>query len=378
MTPFADSEQQAMLRESIRKYLAKNYDTQMRRKIVESEDGWSRQVWRTLGELGVFAAFFPPEFGGFAEATRDMTVVMEELGRRLVVEPVAESIVMAGTLVMLAGRPEQRTDVLALLIAGETVWAVAHGEPGSHGEIAHVTTSATADGRDFLISGRKSAAVAAPWADRLIISARVSGAASDKDGLALFIVDPAADGVSMTAFRTVDGRRAADVVFDKVRVSPADQLGVPGAALPFIEQAIEHAIVAQCAEAVGICAELNDHTIEFAKTRQQFGQPLSRFQVLQHRLVDMYVAHKEAGAMVDALALGFDSGSNDRSRLVSATKVKVAQVGQKIGEEAVQIHGGMGMTDELVIGHLFKRLLAIGIQHGNAEQHLDRYLAAGG
>lgn len=374
MMPFADSEQQSMLRDTVQKFLAKHYDLQARARIVASDAGWSRKIWQEFAELGLFAAAFPPDLGGFAESMRDFTVIMEELGKRLVVEPVAESILLCGSLIAAAADAEQREALLAPLIAGENLYAFAHREAGSSGAADHVAVSALAEGDGFLVSGQKIAVVGAPWADMLIVSARTAGGVREPEGLRLILIDPKAGGVTLTNFQTVDGRRAADIRFDNVRVGADQFLGTAGTAHPVIVEALDKAIIAQCAEAIGIAAELNAQTIEFAKTRKQFGQPLGRFQVLQHRMVDMYIAQKEAAALVDAATYGFGAGDSDRSRIASAAKVKVAEVSRFVGEEAVQIHGGMGMTDELDIGHYFKRLLAIEIEHGGTQYHLDRYL----
>ncbi len=370
---FDKTEEHGLLRDTVAKFLAANYDIEKRRTIAASREGWSREIWREFADLGLVAAAIPEVHGGLAQGPEEMLLVMEELGRRLVLEPFSETAIVSAFLIAELGSEAQRSVHLPAIMAGETIWAFAHEEDGTTGEGHAAMVAETVEG-GYRLAGRKVLAAAAGWADRLLVSARVVDEGGRDAGPSLFIVDPAGGGVALDQLRTLDGRDAADIRIADMLLPPEAMLGPRGSAGAAIEGALDRAVAAQCAEAVGIMAVLNAATLDFVKVREQFGQPIGRFQALQHRLVDMYIAETEARGIAGTLAGRFD-GSNRSGAIISAAKVRIAETGRLVAEEAIQIHGGMGMTQELSVGDYAKRLVAITIQHGDVRMHLDRFVA---
>jgi hypothetical protein len=297
-------------------------------------------------------------------------IVMQEFGRHLVVEPFVETVVVAGGLIEHTGSEEQKQALIPDIIAGKAIWALAWTEMGSRFDFADVGTTARRDGKDFVLTGKKTAVIAAPWADYLIVSARTSGQRKDQGGVSLFIVDRRAAGLDLQSFRTIDGRRAAEVSLRDVR---GQLVGKEGEGVAALEACRDRAIGALCAEAVGAIGELNSTTLEYAKTRKQFGRTIGSFQVLQHRMVDMFIAHQEALSLMQHLTLTLDANEGDLSRLASGAKSKIGYAAKFVADQAVQLHGGMGMTDELNVGHYFKRISSINIQFGDPAYHVLRY-----
>ncbi|MDB5657002.1 MAG: pimeloyl-CoA dehydrogenase small subunit [Tardiphaga sp.] len=370
------TEEQELLRNSVQRLLKDEYDFDVRRRIVAGEDGWSRAHWKKFAEMGLLAAPFAEEFGGSGDGPLATMIVMQEFGRRLVVEPYFETVVLAGGLIESEGTATQRLEHLAGIGAGEVIWALAWAEPRSRYDMNEVATSARRDGDGYVLSGAKAAVVGAPWADRLIVSARTSGDRRDRHGVSLFIVDRQAAGLHLQSFKTIDGRRAAEVTLNDVRVPAAGLLGGEGDGTAILEACRDRAIGALCAEAVGAMSELNTATLAYAKTRKQFGVALGTFQVLQHRMVDMFIAHQEALSLMQHLTLSLASGNVSPTRLASGTKSRVGYAARFVGEQAIQLHGGMGMSDELDVGHYFKRIGAIDIQFGDPAFHLMRFANA--
>jgi len=366
------TEEQELLRDSVQKMLRADYASDARRAISRGESGFSRQHWRQFAELGLLAAPLSEAAGGLGGGALAAMIVMEEFGRRLVVEPFFETVILAGGLLEDAGSAQQRDQYLPKIMSGEAIWALAAFESRSRYDLAAVTTTAVPKDGGYLLRGKKAVVVGAPWADKLIVSARTSGA-SGPDGISLFIVDRNSANLHLQSFKTIDGRRAADVTLDGVRAGSADIIGREGRALELMERMRIRAIAAQCAEALGAMGELNSATVEYCKTRKQFGVPLGSFQVLQHRMVDMFVALQEATAITYLLNATLAEEGPSCSRLAAATKARVAEAARFVGEQAIQLHGGMGMTDELNVGHYFKRLLAINIQFGDAAYHLTNF-----
>jgi alkylation response protein AidB-like acyl-CoA dehydrogenase len=364
------TEEQELLRDSVQKMLRADYAFDARQAIARSETGFSKRHWRQFAELGLLSAPFPEAAGGLGGGALAAMIVMEEFGRRLVVEPYFETVILAGGLLEDAGSAQQRDQHLPAIMSGEAIWALAVFEDKSRYDLNAVTTTAVPKDGGYLLRGRKAVAVGAPWADKLIVSARTSGGS---DGLSLFIVDRNSANLHLQSFRTIDGRRAADVALDGVRAEAADIIGREGRALEIMERMRNRAIAAQCAEALGAMSELNSATVEYCKTRKQFGVPLGSFQVLQHRMVDMFVALQEATAITYLLNATLAEEGPSCSRLAAATKARVGEAARFVGEQAIQLHGGMGMTDELNVGHYFKRLLAINIQFGDAAYHLTNF-----
>lgn len=366
------TEEQELLRSSVQRLLRDQYDFEARRKIVASEDGFSRKQWDAFAELGLLAAPFSEGAGGLGGGPLSTMIIMHEFGRHLVVEPFIESVVLAGGLIEHAGTPEQQQAFIPGVIDGSKIWTLAWTEKASRFDFAHVTTSAWREGDDYVLSGTKTMVIAAPWADHLIISARTSGNDRDRDGVSLFVVDRRATGLDLQSFKTIDGRHAAEISLREVR---GELLGREGEGVAALEGGRERAIGALCAEAVGAIGELNSATLEYSKTRKQFGTTIGSFQVLQHRMVDMFIAHQEALSLMQhlSLSLSLSTGESGLSRLASGAKSKIGYAGRFVADQAVQLHGGMGMTDELNVGHYFKRISAINIQFGDPAFHVLRY-----
>lgn len=364
------TEEQELLRSSVQRLLRDQYDFEARRKIIASEDGFSRHQWRAFAELGLLAAPFSEDAGGLGGGPLSTMLIMQEFGRHLVVEPFVETVVLAGGLIEQVGSGAQKQAFIPDIIAGTRIWALAWTEKASRFDLANVTTGALRDGKDYVLTGDKSAVIAAPWADYLVVSARTSGHRHDRGGVSLFVVDRRAANLDLQSFKAIDGRRAAEISLRGVR---GQLLGAEGEGVPALEACRDRAIGALCAEAVGAMSELNSATLEYSKTRKQFGTTIGSFQVLQHRMVDMFIAHQEALSLTQHLNLGLSTGDAGVSRLASGAKSKVGYAGRAIADHAVQIHGGMGMTDELNIGHYFKRISSINIQFGDPAYHLMRY-----
>ena len=373
---FSFSEEQTLLRNTVQSFLQDKYDFDTRRKIAASADGWSRETWQQFAELGLLAAPFPEELGGLGGGAIETMIVMEEFGRNLVVEPFLETVVLAGGFLREGGSAAQQEAHIPGIVGGETVWTFAYAEPQGRYNLADLTTTAKADGDGYVINGYKCVVLAGPWADKLIVSARTSGGQRDTDGVSLFIVDKNADGVSTRDYPTVDGRRASEVTLENVKVGADAVIGEVGKALPLIEKVTDQAIAALSAEAIGGMKELNDATVEYCKTRKQFGVPIGKFQVLQHRMVDMFMAYEQSVSMTYMVALKLAEDEAERRKAASGAKVQIGKAGRFVGQQAVQLHGGMGMTDELSVGHYFKRLTMIDTQFGNVDHHLNRYSTA--
>lgn len=364
------TEEQELLRSSVQRLLRDQYDFDARRKIVASEEGIGRKQWQAFAELGLLGAPFSEHAGGLGGGPLSTMIIMQEFGRHLVVEPFVETVVLAGGLLEHMGSEEQRQRFVPDIIAGTKTWALAWTEKGSRFDLANVTTTARPEGSDYILSGEKSAVVAAPWADYLIVSARTSGHRQDRTGVSLFVVDRRAAGLDLQSFKTIDGRRAAEISLRDVR---GQLLGREGEGTAALEACRDRAIGALCAEAVGAMAELNSATLEYAKTRKQFGSTIGSFQVLQHRMVDMFIAHQEALSLMQHFNLSLIAGDVGLSRLASGAKSKIGYAGKFIADQAVQLHGGMGMTDELNVGHYFKRISSINIQFGDPAFHVLRF-----
>lgn len=364
------TEEQELLRSSVQRLLRDQYDFDARRKIVASEEGFSRAQWQGFAELGLLGAPFSEEVGGLGGGPLSTMIVMHEFGRHLVVEPFVETVVLAGGLLAQSGSAVQQQDFIPDIVAGNKIWALAWTEKGSRFDLANVATTARREGEGYVLTGEKTAVIAAPWADYLIVSARTSGQPRDRSGVSLFVVDRHAANLDLRSFKTIDGRRGADI---SLRGVAGQLLGEEGEGATALEACRDRAIGALCAEAVGAMAELNAATLDYSKTRKQFGTTIGSFQVLQHRMVDMFIAHQEALSLMQHLTLGLDSGEAGTSRLASGAKSRVGYAGKFIADQAVQLHGGMGMTDELNVGHYFKRISSINIQFGDPAFHVLRY-----
>jgi len=362
---FDYSEEQQLVADSVRRFVAQDYGFEARRKIVASKEGWSREVWGKLAEIGLLGLPFPTDHGGFGGRAVDLMSVMDAFGDALLVEPYVSTVALAGRLAATAGSEAQKAELLPAIAEGRLVMAFAHIEEGARYDLAHVQCQAKRSGDGFTLSGRKRAAMHAPCADKLVVSAREGGA------IGLFLVDARAAGVAMTPYVTLDEMRAADIDF---RDAKAVRLGA-GDALAAIEEAADYATALLCAEAVGAMKFANDTTLEYLKTRQQFGVPIGAFQALQHRMVDMVIDYEQARSMASLACARVDTeaDANERKRIVSAAKIKVADAARHISQESVQLHGGMGMSEELKVSHTFRRLTMIARELGDADHHLERF-----
>ncbi len=368
------SEEQVMLRDSAERFVEANCGAENLRRMRNSEEGFSRDYWKQMAELGWLALPFTEEQGGLGGTAVDTSVLMEAFGKGLLLEPYLTTVVMGGGALKAAGGQDE---LIGQVIEGNLMLAVAYAEPQARFDLFDVATTARKDGDGWVIDGHKAVVLHGDSADRIIVSARTSGDRRDKDGISLFILDRGAAGLERRAYPTVDGSRAAELFFNSVKVGPDALLGAEGKGLSILEKVADDAIVALCAEAVGAMKVLLDTTVEYTKTRVQFGQPIAKFQVLRHRMADMMMEYEQGKSMALVAALKVDSeDAAERRKAVSGAKVQIGKSGRFVGQQAVQLHGGMGMTDELSVGHYFKRLTMIDILFGNVDHHLKQFSAA--
>ncbi len=362
---FSFTEEQRQLEDTVRRFVARDYAFDKRRAIRDSAEGWSRDTWRSLADLGLLALNVPEEQGGLGAGPIETLLVMNALGPGLVLEPYLASAVVATALLRTC---PQGADLLPVMAAGECVIVLAHEEPGARGDPGYVDTRCRSAGTDFVLDGGKCVVGHAAAADRLIVSARLDGEC------ALFLVPREAPGLTLDAYPTLDGTRAAEVHLSGVRLPATARLAAGQAAL---ERALDIGLAALCAEAVGIMKATIDATVDYLRTRQQFGQPIGRFQALQHRAADMLVHYEQAKSMSYLAAMRCVSpDASERRRTLSAAKVVTGRAARFIGQQAVQLHGGMGMTDELIVSHWFKRLAAIELMCGDSDTHLQQFIEA--
>ncbi len=370
---FSFTSEQDMLRDTVAKLIAQQYDFDTRRKIAKSDAGWRPEVWAQFAELGLLGAAFSEAEGGFGNGPIEAMIVMEEFGKGLVIEPYLQTVVIGGNFLRHGGTDAQKEELIPSLIGGETIFAFAYSEPKSRFDLNDVSTTAKKDGAGYVLNGHKAVVLGAPFATHLIVTARTSGGQRDTGGVSVFIVPKGAKGVTTRDYPTVDGLRASEVYFENVAVGAEALVGQADNGLALTEKVVDNAIAALCAEAVGCFKVLNEATISYAKQRKQFGQPIANFQVLQHRMVDMFMAAEQAASMTFMVTLKLDEADKARKMAASAAKVQIGKAGKLISQDAVQIHGGMGMTDELNVGHFFKRVTMIESQFGNTDWHLRRY-----
>jgi alkylation response protein AidB-like acyl-CoA dehydrogenase len=361
------SKEQELLRDGLTKFLSTRYDLEKSRSAAKTGPGWQPEIWRAFAEeLGILGATLPEEVGGIGGGPVELMVITDALGHALVVEPYVDAVVVAGGLLRRAGG-EEATSLLEKIVAGTAIVALATTEPESGDRWQDVATTARRDGEGWILHGRKSVAMSAPLATHLLVTARTA------NGTSLFLVEVDAVGIEAHSYRTVDDRRASDLVFDGLKLPASALLGDEAQAWPSLEQARDEGAAAICSEAVGCMRKVLADTVDYCKQRQQFGQPIGSFQVLQHRMVDMYMELEQAVAAVFLAMLHLEDEPATRARSVSAAKATVGRAARLIGQQAVQLHGGMGMTEELAIGHYFKRLTAMQYEFGSTDQHIGRY-----
>jgi hypothetical protein len=367
------SDEQRLLGEAASRFIAGRYSFEQRRAILQSTDGFSRDIWRELADLGWLGLPFAEDFGGLGAGAVEIGIVMEAIGRALIVEPYLSTVVLSGGLISALATPEQKSALLPKIAEGKELVALAHTEPQARFTLEDVSTMATKAGDGWHLSGRKEVVVGAPSADWHLVSARIAGGQRDAKGIGVFLVRSSAKGLSQKNFPTLDGGRAANLELDEVKVEASALLGGSHDALPAISEATDRAIAAVCAEAIGCMEVLLETTIAYTKTRVQFGAPLAANQVLRHRMVDMAVRIEEAKASSLKCTLSMDSDPISRARAASSAKAKVGRCGRYVAEQAVQLHGGMGVTEELNVNAYFKRLLAIEVLFGSPDHHLRRH-----
>ncbi len=367
-------EEQVMLRDSVRKFVEQDYDFDTRRRIIQSERGTSTEHWSLFAELGWLTIPFSEEDGGFGGSAIDIAIVMEEFGRGLIIEPYLASIVLAGGLLARLANAEQKSCLLEPLMAGELRLALAFNEPQSRYCLSNVRTTAVKQGEGYVISGHKSVVQHGDSADTFIVVARSFGEQRDKQGISLFLIDRDNAGIRHRDYQTVDGHRATELYLDEVAVSAAALLGEEGGAYTALSQAIDRAALAACAEAVGAMEAALWKTVAYTQQRKQFGVPIATFQALRHRMAEMYIECEQARSITLMANLTLDANAKNSARAVSAAKYRVGRAARLVGEEAVQMHGAIGVTDEADIGHYLKRLTAIQYSFGSGDYHKLRYI----
>lgn len=370
---FNFSEEQSMLRDTIASFLRDKYDFETRRKIVASPSGWRADYWQAFAEeLGILGAPFSEDLGGLGGGAVDNMIVMEEFGKALVIEPYLGTVVIGGGFLKHSGYAGAAS-VIEGIIAGTTTIAFAYAEPQGRYTWQDLKTTARKDGAGYVLNGHKAVVVGAPFASHLVVTARTGGGQRDAGGVSVFLVDKSLKGIVTRDYPTVDGGRASEVYFENVSI-PADALiGEEGGGLPLVDEVIDEATAAVGAEAVGVLRKLHEGTLDYARQRKQFGTAIGNFQVLQHRMVDMFIEVEQAVSMTYMATLKLDESADARAKAVSAAKVRIGRACRFVGQNAIQIHGGMGMTDELAIGHYFKRAAIIEGLFGSVDHHLKRY-----
>jgi alkylation response protein AidB-like acyl-CoA dehydrogenase len=372
---FNFTETQDMVRDTLARFLADTYDFDKRQKMIASDGGRDPGVWRALAtELGILSAPFAESHGGMDGGAIENMIVMEELGKVIAVEPYLQTVIIGGGALKASGGAMAEA-VIPAIIGGDAIIAFAYAEPQGRYNLANLRTTARKDGVGYVLNGHKGVVYAAPWATHLLVTARTGGAQSEANGVSLFLIDANAAGITRRDYPTVDGFQASEVYFENVSVPAEALLGAEGAALPLVERVVDEAIAGLCAEASGVAVKLHEGTLDYSKQRQQFGQPIGRFQVLQHRMADMFIEAEQIKSMTLMATLKLDLPDAERKAALSLAKAKVSRSIKFIGQNAVQTHGGIGITQELSIGHYFKRGTMIENQFGSADHHLDRFEA---
>jgi alkylation response protein AidB-like acyl-CoA dehydrogenase len=367
---FTYTETQDMIRDTLARFLADTYDFEKRKVMIASSAGRDVGIWSALAtELGMLGAPFAEEHGGLGGGALENALIMEEMGKVIAIEPYLQTVVIGGGALKAVGGAVADA-IIPGIIGGEVVIGFAYAEPQGRYDLANIRTSAKADGAGYVLNGHKGVVYAAPWATHLLVTARTGGGNRERAGVELFLIDANAKGITRRDYPTVDGSQASEIYFENVAI-PGEAL-LPGG-IDLIEKIVDEATVAVCAEATGVMEKLHQGTLDYSKQRTQFGQPIGRFQVLQHRMVDMFMEVEQARSMVLMATLKLDLPAAQRKAAVSACKSKVSKGANFVGQNAIQTHGGIGITQELAIGHYFKRATIIEGQFGSADYHLDRY-----
>ena len=370
---FTFNEEQTMIQDQVEQFIQKEYDWETRQELSNSDLGFGTHNWKTFAELGWLGIAVSEKNGGFGGSSIETMLIMEEFGKGLVVEPFLETVVMSAGILDRHGTDEQKNQVLNSVINGEMHLALAYAEPQSRFNLSDVVSEAKEDGDNFVINGFKSVVMNGPSANKIIISARTSGTQLEDKGISLFLVDSDIEGLTKSDYKTVDGRKASDINLENVIVSNSCLIGSLNAGFDILDEAIDRSILAISAEAVGAMEILYKTTVEYTKTREQFGTPIGKFQVLQHRMVDMFMEYEQCKSLLYMATMKNEESAPDAKKAISGLKYQVGKAGKFVGQQSVQLHGGMGVTDELNVGHYFKRLTTIGTIFGNADFHLKQY-----
>lgn len=369
---FTLSYEQALLRDNLNRFLHDRYTFEARRAASRSEPGWRQDMWRAFAELGILGATVPRRCGGLGGGPIEAMLIMEELGGALVLEPFLETVVI-GCGLLRESENARADDEMSRIAAGDSLVAFGWAEPNSRYSFSEVSTSARRAGAGWRLNGYKSVVSAAPWATQLIVTARTSGGPSEKEGVSLFLLERDSPGLALSEYSTIDGRRAADIRFDEVALPAEALLGDEGKAIATLERVGDEALAALAAEAVGVMRRILKDTVDYTKQRKQFGQTIASFQVLQHRMVDMFLQIEMAMSATHLVTLSLDGGARERAKAASAAKVTVGNACRFVGQNAIQLHGGMGMSDEVPVTHYFRRATVIEGQFGTVEHHLARF-----
>ena len=371
---FSLSSEQKLIKDGVEKFVRNEYDFETRNKIIATEDGFDRALWKQFAELGWLGISFSEENGGFGGGAIDTNIIMEAFGSGMVVEPYLATVVLGGNALALGGTPSQKEEVLGSVIAGETLLAVAYAEAQSRFQLSDVATTAAKTGEQYSLNGEKVVVYGGAWADKVIVSARTSGDQMSEAGITLFLVDAKASGVSVTSYQSMDGARMANIAMKNVTVGADAIVGQLDQGYALLDQVVDSGISALCAEAIGEMNALFQKTLAFVKEREQFGVAIGSFQTIQHRLVDMFMAVESSRSMAIMNALKLSSTDvTERKKAVSAAKVYIGQNARHCAQEAVQLHGGIGVTEELDIGHYFRRLTLFCGAFGSTDHHLKRF-----
>ena len=367
------TEEQRLLRDSVERLLADHYGFDRRRAYLAAGDGWSRTLWSQYAELGLLGLPFPESYGGFGGGAVDVMLVMEAFGRVLALEPYLATVVLCGTALRLAGSEAQKSAILPQISEGNMILAFAHGERQARYDLTDVLTTARPKDGGWVLDGAKSVVLHGDNAQRLIVSARTAGERDNAEGISLFLVDPAANGVARRSYPMRDGTRAAEIALSEVEVGEEDVLGDIGAAFPVIERIVEAGIAATAAEAVGAMETMQAMTLEYLKTRQQFGRPIGDNQALQHRAAEMLMALEQGRSMAMLAAMMVEEpDAAERAHNIAMVKVGVGQASKFVSQNTIQLHGGIGMTEEYAVGHYFRRCMVIEHLFGDIAHHLSR------
>ncbi len=370
---FELSEEQKMIQQSVERFVQENYDLSNRIKISSEDPGFSKEYWSSMAELGWLGLVFSEEDGGFGGNQIDTLVLMEQFGKGLVLEPFLANVVLGGGSIKRGASKEIKDSIIPSLIDGSLQITLAYAEEQSRFDIEDVATAAREENSGFIINGKKSMVLNAESADKIVVVARTSGSQVDEEGITLFVVDADAEGIEKENFPTVDGLRASEIIFKDVKVESTSLIGEKDKGFSILQAVVNDAILALAAEAVGAMEVLYKDTVEYTQQREQFDHPLSDFQVLQHRMVDMFMEYEQCKSLLFRATMETVQDPSLSQRTVHALKHLIGKSGIFVGESAVQLHGGMGVTEELRIGHFFKRLLVIDSQFGNADFHLDKF-----